>query len=350
MKIMVGLSGGVDSSVAAALLQEQGHEVMGVMMKIWKGKTDIKVKRSACYGPDEKKDIEDAREVAHFLKIPFHLIDLSEEYDKVILSYFKAEYASGRTPNPCVKCNAGMKFGLLVDRALKAFPEYKFFATGHYVRKEERNGRFLLRKGMDERKDQSYFLTFLTQEQIKHSLFPLGELNKATVFEMARKYGLNTAEKKESQDFYAGDIQDLLDFKQNSGDIVNKRGEVLGKHRGLAHYTVGQRRGIGVSAERPLYVIRLDKEHDRVVVGFEEELFLSEFWIENSNWIAIETLRKPMDVKVKIRYRHQEVPARIVPDGDKVRVQCVEPQKAITPGQIAVFYDNNVVVGGGFIS
>jgi tRNA-uridine 2-sulfurtransferase len=353
MKLAVGLSGGVDSSVAAAILKQQGHTIVGVTMKIWQDAYKTKVVRSACFGPDEAEDIEDAAAVAKKIGIPFRVIDLSEEYHREIIGYFKGEYLDGRTPNPCVKCNKQLKFGYLVDEARASGLEFDYFATGHYARigYDEKAKRYLLKKATYLKKDQSYFLVLLSQEQLAQIKFPLGNYTKEEVRAMAKKVGLATSEKKESQDFYAGDYNDLLDTLPPQGEIVNRDGQVLGKHKGICHYTIGQRKGLGIAYPTPLYVVEIDKKNNKIIAGAEKELYASELIVSNINWIAIDKLSEPRELKVKIRYLHQEAAAKVTPLNETtVKVEFKEPQKAITPGQIAAFYQDDIVVGGGVIN
>ncbi|MBN1411925.1 MAG: tRNA 2-thiouridine(34) synthase MnmA [Spirochaetales bacterium] len=352
MKIAIGLSGGVDSTVAAYLLKQQGHTVIGITMKIWDNTLSGEHLKSACFGPDEEREIEETREICRFLGIPLHEIDLKSEYGQHILNYFKSEYKAGRTPNPCVRCNQIMKFDFLLKKARELSLEFDKFATGHYanIGKDDTTGRYYIEKGADEKKDQSYFLSMLSQNQLKRIMFPLGKMKKPEVKEISKTIGLTLHEKKESQDFYSGNIIDLLDGESETGDIVDKTGKVLGKHTGYHQYTIGQRKGLGVSHSHPLYVTKIDGEKNRITLGTEEELYKSHMEVSGLNWMAIERPASPVRMKVRIRYLHKESPALITPaDGDKVRIDFDSPQKAITPGQFAVFYDDTRVAGGGVI-
>lgn len=350
-RVIVGLSGGVDSSVAAALLKQQEYEVIGVTMRIWDGSYKFSSKRNACFGPDEE-DAKDARRVAEMLEIQFYEIDLSKEYKKVVLDYFRREYLSGRTPNPCVVCNSQIKFGILLEKIQSLGVDFDFFATGHYARVEfdPKSKRYLLKKAIDRERDQSYFLYRLTQKQLSKTLFPLGELTKQKVREIALSLGLPVSRKRDSQDFFRGDISELVNAEEKPGKIVDTSGKVLGMHRGFWRFTIGQRRGLSVSVGKPLYVVDLIPETNTVVVGEEDAIYRREMIVSNLNWISIEDLEKPMEVEVKIRHGHSPAKAVIFPAGfGKVRVVFEFPQRAITPGQSAVFYSGDVVVGGGVI-
>jgi tRNA-specific 2-thiouridylase len=352
-KVAVAMSGGVDSSVAAALLKEKGYEVIGVTMKVWDGETlPANGTRHACYGPGEEEDLEDARKVAQVLGIPLNIFDLRQEYKIEVLDYFCHEYLSGRTPNPCIRCNRRVKFDALLRKARDTGIEFDYFATGHYARVEHDEGRsrYLLKKAKDMAKDQSYFLFALSQEQLSNSLFPLGNHTKEEVRKMARDLELGIDDKPESQDFFAGDYSSLLGKVARPGPILNKEGEILGEHRGIPFYTIGQRKGLRISSKEPLYVTAIDQEKNVIVVGPKEEVYGDELVAMELNWIAIQELSRPVDLKAKIRYLHKEAEAMVIPlDEDKVHVKFKEPQMAITPGQAVVFYDDDTVIGGGTI-
>lgn len=359
MKILVGMSGGVDSSVAALLLKEQGHEVIGATMKIW---SDEKHKRLApsvkqnackdsCYGPNEKEDIEEARKIADKIGIPFYVFDCSKEYEQIVLDNFKEEYLSGRTPNPCIRCNSLIKFDVLPFMAKKSGLEFDKFATGHYARVEfdEANQRYILKKGINPTKDQSYFLYKLRQNQLANIMMPLGSYEKTQIREIAKNNGLKVYDKPDSQDFYSGDYNELLEVKPCPGNIVDKNGKVLGKHEGIWNYTIGQRKGLGIAHTSPLYVIDLNKERNEVVVGEADETFNNSLVAVELNWVSISGLKEEMKVSAKVRSAQIPVEVTIKPIGDSVEVNFIDPQKALTKGQSVVFYDGDILLGGGII-
>jgi tRNA-specific 2-thiouridylase len=292
------------------------------------------------------------------LGIPYYLIDEAEEFQNRVVNYFASEYKAGRTPNPCVMCNEHLKFGRLLDRAEKLGA--KLIATGHFARieKDEVNGRYLLKRGRDLKKDQSYFLFSLRQDQLARAVFPLGEMSKTDTREVARHSRLKTAEKEESMEICFVPDKDYSRFLQQSGlvnkhrgEIVDTQGRVLGNHDGIEFYTIGQRKGLGISSSRPLYVLELDAAANRVVVGDESELDRCEFRVQRCNWIPFDSLKEPMPVTAKIRYNHPGSAATIRPGANgEVCVKFDEPQRAITPGQAAVFYVDDLVVGGGWIA
>jgi tRNA-specific 2-thiouridylase len=348
------MSGGVDSSATAALLLEQGYEVIGITLKLWP-QDCVNRAEDRCCGPQA---VTDARSVCHTLGIPYYLIDEADEFQKHVIQYFADEYKAGRTPNPCVMCNQNLKFGRLIDRARQLGADY--IATGHFARieKNEDGSRYLLKRGRDLRKDQSYFLFSLRQDQLARALFPLGEKTKSDTREVARHCNLKTADKEESMEIcfvpdnnYGGFLQSANLVQKHRGDIVDVRGAVLGQHDGIEFYTIGQRKGLGITTPKPVYVVELDAENNRVIVGDDSALDRDEFTATNCNWHPFDKLESPVEVTAKIRYNHPGTPATIMPEGNgMVKVKLHTAQRAITPGQAAVFYQDDLVVGGGWIT
>jgi tRNA-specific 2-thiouridylase len=350
------MSGGVDSSATAALLKEQGHPVVGVTLKLWP-QDCVNRAEDKCCGPQA---VMDARSVCAQLGIPYYLIDESDLFQKKVIQYFADEYRAGRTPNPCVMCNQHLKFGVLLDRADQLGCD--LIATGHFARleKDPVSGHVQLFRGRDLRKDQSYFLFSLRQDQLARSLFPLGERTKSETREVARSCDLRTADKEESMEICFVPDKDYGKFLKEArlvdvhrGDIVDVDGRRLGEHDGIEFYTIGQRRGLGISSARPLYVVELDAERNRVVVGEEHHLGRDRFDVSNCNWIAPELLTgsgSPVRCMAKIRYNHPGAEAEFVPEtGGRASVRLLEPARAVTPGQACVFYDGDRVLGGGWI-
>jgi len=353
-KVLVAMSGGVDSSVVCALLKKTGYDITGVTMKIWDGEecSDTTEGSHSCYGPGELQDIEDARKVADKLGFPHTVLDLCKEYRDIVLGYVANEYLSGKTPNPCIICNRMVKLSVLLDKAVDAGIKFDWVATGHYVRNkfDEQKNRYLLLKAKDKEKDQSYFLYSLSQEQIAKCIFPLGDYTKEETRKLAKEINLPVKEKKESQDFFSGDISTLFEGKESPGKIIDKEGNVLGEHRGIQYYTIGQRRGLGIAKGLPLYVIEIDKENNSIIVGEKENLFKDELLADKFNWVSIENISEDLKVNARIRYRHSGAKAVVSPYKDNtVLVKFEEPQSAITPGQAVVFYQGEVLVGGGTI-
>lgn len=369
MKIAVAMSGGVDSSAAAAILREQGHELVGFTMQLWDQRRLINVDEngdplpSRCCSLD---DVYDARRVAEKLGFPFYVLNLEKDFDRDVVEPFVASYLSGETPIPCVACNSRLKFASLDRMALSVGCEK--VATGHYARVEydAEAGRYKLLRGRDRNKDQSYFLWELTQEQLSRALFPLGEMDKTAARDVARSSALYTAEKAESQEIcfvpdgkYSEFIDRYLTHEGRTselptgGEIVDASGQVLGQHTGIHRYTVGQRRGLGISSEKPLYVTQIERARNRVIVGDEEDLACEEFNVRGVNWTSSETPADSVRARVKVRYRHEPAAATIFSlDGERARIQFDEPQRAVTPGQAAIFYDLETaeeVLGGGWI-
>lgn len=359
MKVLVGMSGGVDSSVTALMLKEQGHEVIGVTMAIWgKGGVYEKIGKNmpqkthgACFGPNEKEDIEAAKKICEDIGIEFHVFDCAKQYEEVVLNAFRRDYLSGRTPNPCVWCNALMKFDLLPHLAKENGINYDKFATGHYARVEEtENGKFVLKRGIEEKKDQSYFLYRLTQAQLKNIIMPLGTHTKEEIRVYAKAHGLKVADKPDSQDFYEGDYNELLQIEDKIGNIIDKNGKVLGKHNGIWNYTIGQRKGLGVSSTEPLYVIELRKDTNEVVVGFKDSAMKDKLTATKINWISGEQPVEKFECSAKIRSSQtpQEVTVTPLENGD-IEVEFENMQKSIAAGQSVVLYNGDIVLGGGII-
>ncbi|MCK4244181.1 MAG: tRNA 2-thiouridine(34) synthase MnmA [Candidatus Omnitrophica bacterium] len=345
-KVAVAMSGGVDSATAAVLLKDKGDEVIGLTAQIWP---------SGKIGSPEK--INNSKRVAAKLKIPHYVVDLKKLFEKRIIANFCQEYKKGKTPNPCIRCNKYIKFTALLKAAEKLGANY--IATGHYAKVEydKRRKRYLLKKGIDAKKDQSYFLYKLSQEQLRHTLFPLGNYKKRDVKKIALSMNLPVA-KEESQEIcfipdngYGEFIKNYSSEPIKVGRILDKKGNVLGEHQGIIFYTIGQRKGIKVASKKPLYVTVIDSEKNTIVVGRKEELFYQELIAEKLNFIATKELKKSLKVKAKIRYLHPLSEATIFPlNKTKVRVKFAESQWAITPGQSIVFYDGESVLGGGIIS
>mgnify|MGYP004573300827 FL=1 len=351
-RVLVAMSGGVDSSVAAKLLREQGDVCVGCTMKLYHNE-DIGLSRGhTCCSLD---DVEDARSVAWGLGMDYYVFNLSQDFRDKVMEPFARSYCRGETPNPCIDCNRCLKFARLFDRADDLGCQY--VATGHYARIEEQNGRFVLKKALDESKDQSYVLYAMTQAQLARTLFPLGELSKPQVRALAEEGRFGNAHKPDSQDIcfapdgdYASAIGRILGSVPPPGDFVDREGRVLGRHRGIIHYTLGQHRGLGVSLGERQYVLAIRPDKNQVVLGPESALFHREVEVSAVHWISGETLKEPIRLRAKLRYRQREQPALAVPleDGG-VRLLFDEPQRAPTPGQAAVFYDGDVVLGGGVL-
>ncbi|HZU02013.1 MAG TPA: tRNA 2-thiouridine(34) synthase MnmA [Ktedonobacteraceae bacterium] len=391
-RIVVAMSGGVDSSVAAALLKEQGHEVIGIMLRLWSEPGVIeddgveRVVQNKCCSLEA---VDDARRVARMLDIPFYLVNVEEEFKNKIVDSFYEDYVAGRTPNPCLTCNRHIRFTVLLGRALALDAEY--LATGHYVRVDDHpvTGKRRLRKAVDAEKDQSYVLHVLNQRQLQHACFPLGEYTKPQVRAMAAERGMTVATKAESQEIcfvaqndYRGFIDRYAETKvaerevvgvgaglavsaastngkpliavPRPGPIYDLYGKQLGRHRGLAYYTIGQRRGLGITSAEPLHVVRIDAKENALIVGPASALDKTEFTVGSMHYVSGETPAEPFEARVRVRYKAPEQPAQVTPiDGNRVLVRLLQPQRAITPGQAAVFYggeDGNEVLCGGIIA
>lgn len=360
-KTLVAMSGGVDSSVTAALLKDEGHEITGLFMR--NGITADPSAKPNKQGCCSLGDSQDARFIAHQLDAKFFVLNFADDFQRVI-DYFVDEYRRGRTPNPCAVCNTDLKFGKLLDYANMIGADK--VATGHYARVVQRDGRWRLLRGRDRGKDQSYYLFGLTQEQLSRACFPLGDLEKTETRELAEKYELRTAQKPDSQEIcfvpygdYRAVIREHDPSVMRAGKVVNTQGEVLGKHEGVANFTVGQRRGLGIASERPYYVVRLEPETATVVVGDKDDLLVDSVHVAEVNWIAIEDLAEGESLRavVKVRYRHDGDPATITRDGPTVKVTFDTPLEGASPGQCAVFYahpdndqfDADETLGGGWI-
>jgi tRNA-specific 2-thiouridylase len=350
-KVVVAMSGGVDSSVAAALLKEQGYDVVGMMLRLWSepGKEDS----NRCCTPDS---MAQARRVAAKLDIPFYVVDAKDVFKATVVQYFLDGYARGETPNPCLICNRQIRWTFLLEHALALGAD--FMATGHYVRiRRDERGKSRLLRAVDRSKDQSYVLHVLNQAKLAHALFPVGDYPKTQIRAIAEKHGLPTASRKDSQDlcFLAG--EDYRNFLERNaaemlqpGRIVNRDGTTLGEHTGIANYTIGQRKGLGVASPVPLYVLGKNAATNTVLVGTREELGSHELHARDVNWLAGETPGEPFRAEVKIRYTAREAEALVTPmDGEQVRVRFDAPQRDITPGQAAVFFQGDLMIGGGII-
>ncbi len=354
MKALIAMSGGVDSSVAARLMTEQGHECIGCTMRLYENDIVGKDLLDTCCSLENTKD---ARSVTEAIGIPYHIFHFESLFSAEVIDPFVAAYQKARTPNPCIECNRCMKFHHLFRKMRELSCD--LLVTGHYARTrfDERSGRWLLLKALDPSKDQSYVLYMMTQEQLACVRFPLGDMKKTETRTLAAESGFKNAGKHDSQDIcfvpdgdYAGFIERYTGKTFPEGDFIDTEGNVLGRHRGIIHYTLGQRRGLGIPASRRLYVVSIDPEANTVTLGTNEDLFSSSLLAGNINLISVPALSAPMRVRAKIRYRHAEQPAVISPaDNGMIRVDFDEPQRAATPGQSVVFYDGDIVVGGGVI-
>ncbi|MDR2669059.1 MAG: tRNA 2-thiouridine(34) synthase MnmA [Desulfovibrio sp.] len=350
-KVLVGLSGGVDSSVAALLLLEQGLEVTGIMMSVYDGPPGASG-GNACYDCAEKRDIESAASSARQLGIPFHVFDCAQRYRHDVLDYFRDAYLDGKTPNPCIHCNRRLKFDFLPALAERRGLHHDFFATGHYARVEfsEQYGCCILRRGLDAHKDQSYFLYRLEQEQLRRALFPLGNMRKAEVRALARERGLPVHDRADSQDFYSGDYTELLGIAPRPGNIVDESGKVLGKHAGFWNFTPGQRRGLGIAASEPLYVVRVDAATNEVVVGGRDAT-LSRSCLLEDLYIGLPQALCDGMLQAQVRSSQQPFSVQVTPGREKntMVAEFAEAQHAVAPGQSLVLYLGDIVVGGGII-
>ena len=351
-KVLIAMSGGVDSSVAAFLMKEQGCQCIGATMQLFHNE-DIGVKRTKTCCSLE--DVEDARSVAFHLGIPYYVFNFSDDFKGQVIDRFIAAYERGATPNPCIDCNRYLKFERLYERA--RILGCDAIVTGHYARIEQENGRWLLKKSLDESKDQSYVLYSLTQEQLAHTRLPLGAMHKSETRRIAEEQGFYNADKPDSQDIcfvpngdYAGFIARFTGHNCSAGDFVDEEGHVLGRHKGIVHYTVGQRKGLGIAADAPLYVKQIDAASNRVVLSGNESLFSRELTANDFNWIAYDVPPRELRASARVRYHQREQAATVTVLGDgRVHLVFDEPQRAITPGQAVVLYDGDTVLGGGTI-
>lgn len=348
------MSGGVDSSVCAYMLKKQGYNVVGMTMQLWPNSPDeVQLKEGGCCSTGA---VYDAQRVADKIGIPYYVIDLKNYFHEKVIKYFIEEYIAGKTPNPCIACNKYLKFEELLRKALELDAFY--LATGHYAKVEYDpiTNRYLLKKSVDFSKDQSYALYNLTQFQLQHTVLPLGYYTKREIRQIAIETGLSVANKPDSQEIcfiktnYHDFINERVPNKFSPGLFVDKKGNVLGEHKGIPFYTIGQRKGLGISAGKPLYVINIDIKNNAVVLGEEQDLYVKEFIAYKMNWVAINNLTEKMQVNAKIRYNFSEKPAEIKPlKNDTIKVIFKDPQKAITPGQACVFYKDDIIIGGGII-
>lgn len=353
-KVVVGMSGGVDSSVAAWLLKEQGYEVIGVTMQIWQDEEEEALEENGgCCGLSA---VEDARRVAERLEIPHYVMNFKADFKRSVMDYFVEEYLAGRTPNPCIACNRYVKWEALLKRSLDIGADY--IATGHYARVTQlENGRYAINCSITAAKDQTYALYNLTQEQLSHTLMPVGAYSKEEIREIAGRLGLTVAHKPDSQEIcfvpdqdYAGFIERTTGKPSPEGNFVQADGKILGRHKGIIHYTIGQRRGLGLAMGRRVVVTEIRSETNEVVIGEQEDVWTGSLTANRLNWMAIPELKEEREAVAKIRYNHTGTPCSIRKTGeDQVQVQFKEPVRAVTPGQAVVFYDGHYVLGGGTI-
>ncbi|MGK5093735.1 tRNA 2-thiouridine(34) synthase MnmA [Deltaproteobacteria bacterium TL4] len=351
-RVAMAMSGGVDSSVAAALLKQQGFEVIGLHMKLYHGPVED-IRSKSCCSLDEALD---ARTICSRLEIPFYVIDFQEEFQENVIQYFIREYSQGRTPNPCVMCNKNIKSKFLLEKAEEL--ECDYLATGHYARIQRcpSTRRLQLCKPADLSKDQTYFLFGLPSKELDRFLFPLSDYVKSNVRQIAADIGFASANKPDSQEicFVPNDYREFLSQQMPSapipGEFINVSGQVIGQHQGLPFYTIGQRRGLGLSRNEPYYVIRLDQQKNQIVVGDESDLYAKTVWVSNPNWLSIDPIQAPVKATVKLRSAHRGAPATLFPTAQgEIRIELETPERAVTPGQAAVFYQEAILLGGGWI-
>lgn len=351
-KVVVGMSGGVDSSVAAYLLKEQGYDVIGITMQVWQQDDDFTEREGGCCSLSA---VNDARRVCDILQIPFYVMNFRDIFKANVIDYFIDEYMEGRTPNPCIACNKYIKFDTFLQKAIGIGAEY--IATGHYASVDKINDRYVLKRSLDAKKDQTYALYNLTQEQLSHILMPCGGYTKDKIREIAKNIGLEVHNKKDSEEIcfisdndHGGYIKRRKPDEVKEGNFVDKNGNILGRHKGIVYYTIGQRKGLGLALGKPVFVTDIIPWKNEIVLGDEEDIFKTDFVIKDTNFIPFDKLTEKMSVEAKIRYSAKAAPAAIIPLGDgKVEVHFAEKQRAITKGQSAVFYNGEIVVGGGVI-
>lgn len=351
-KVLVAMSGGVDSSVAAYLLKQKGYDVTGATLQIWPDETDSQVREDT--GCCSLSAVDDARRVADALEIPYYVLNFKDIFEKNVIHPFVTEYEAGRTPNPCILCNWKVKFEAMLERAIAM--GFDYLATGHYARVEERDGVYYLLCDPDNKKDQTYALYRLTQHQLRHLLLPVAGLEKTHIRQIAEMASLPVAKKKDSQEIcfvkdndYGSFIREFTGEEPSPGDFTDQKGNILGRHKGIIHYTVGQRKGIGISAEKPYYVLSIDKEKNKVVLGSDDELFQSGLKAGDLHWLSGKEPEYPMEIQAKIRYSARAVPAVLEKKEEMAVVSFDRPVRAITPGQSVVFYRGEEVIGGGII-
>lgn len=353
-KALIAMSGGVDSSVAAFLTKQQGLDCIGATMKLFENEDVGQCKEKSCCSLD---DVNDARSVAFNLDMPFYVLNFSSDFNEQVIDRFVSTYEKGQTPNPCIDCNRYMKFEKLLLKAKQL--ELDYVVTGHYSRIEfdEKTNRYLLKKAIDDTKDQSYVLYCMTQDQLKHTLLPLGGMTKNEVREIAEKNGFINSKKKDSQDIcfvqdgkYSDFIEQYSGKSYKEGDFIDTSGKILGRHKGIIRYTIGQRKGLGLSLPEPMFVFKKDMENNAVILSTEKELYSKELFAEDFNWIVLKKENQPFKAKARVRYSQKEQSATITPlSNNRAHIEFDEPQRAITKGQAVVIYDDDVVIGGGTI-